>query len=495
MPPLTRDRLLAFAFAPADLLLALTPDFAIAWAAGAFPARFGCAAEAMVGRPVAALIAPEHHETLDAALHAVGHAGRVAPVAIRLADAAGSVVALSALALPGPEPALCLSLGPLPTPFPQPYPVAEADPSFRLNLESCLREGRPGALGLLQLPDDAPDPAVALSHLPGTLAVGRLAPGRFGVLAEPGHNLPDLIAAVETLIVAAGGEAGQVRGGTFSLDTGGLSSAQAVRALRLALRRFSAEGPAARGLSAGLAGLVAEAGAEAQAIRRVIAERRFRLALQPVVALSDRSVHHHEALLRPDPSVAGPRSTQEFVTIAEAVGLAEELDVAVVAAILASLTAAPDVPLAANISGLSLQSAAFRDRLLEMLRPHGGGALLVEFTETAEIDNLPEAAETLRQLHAAGVPVCLDDFGAGGAAFRYLRDLRADYVKIDGGFVQRAPRSAHDRAILRSMIDAAHGTGAAVIAEMIETEEQCRLMRALGVGYGQGWLFGRPRSA
>ena len=127
-----------------------------------------------------------------------------------------------------------------------------------------------------------------------------------------------------------------------------------------------------------------------------------------------------------------------------------------------------------------------------MLRPHGGGALLIEFTETAEIEDMDGAAETVRQLRAAGVPVCIDDFGAGGAAFRYLRELRADYVKLDGAFVQRAENSDRDRGIVQAMIEAARAVGAATIAEMIETEGQARLMRNLGVEYGQGWLFGRP---
>ena len=493
MPPLSRDRLLAFAFAPAELLAALGPDHAIAWAAGAYPARFGCPAEAMLGRPATDLLAPEYHETLDAALRTVARVGRVPPTAVRLADVARSRFALSALSLPGPEPTLCVSLGPLPLPAPPPASAAEADPGFRQALEARLRDGVSGTLSLLQLPDSAPDPAATLETLPGARAVSRLAPGRFGVLTEDGPDLPTLVAAVETLVAAAGGEPGQVRGDSIALDPAGLSAGQAVRAIRLALHRFSADGFASGGFGAGLAGLVAATGAEAEAVRRTITGGHFRLALQPVVALADRALHHYEALLRPDPAIAGPRGTQEFVTIAEAVGLAEMLDLAVLRAVLARLTERPDAPVAANISGLSLQNPDFRAALLALLRPHGGGALLIEFTETAEIDNLAEAAETLRQLRGAGVPVCLDDFGAGGAAFRYLRELRADFVKLDGGFVQRAAAGGRDRAILRSMIEAAQGSGAALIAEMVETEAQCALMRALGVTFGQGWLFGRPR--
>jgi EAL domain-containing protein (putative c-di-GMP-specific phosphodiesterase class I) len=104
------------------------------------------------------------------------------------------------------------------------------------------------------------------------------------------------------------------------------------------------------------------------------------------------------------------------------------------------------------------------------------------------------AAGAIAALRAEGVPVCLDDFGAGGAAFRYLREFGVDYVKIDGLYVRAAARSARERGFVASMVELAGAVGARVIAEMVETEEQARLMRELGVQYGQGWVFGRPGS-
>ena len=96
------------------------------------------------------------------------------------------------------------------------------------------------------------------------------------------------------------------------------------------------------------------------------------------------------------------------------------------------------------------------------------------------------------QLRAAGVPVCIDDFGAGNAAFRYLRDFVVDFVKIDGSYVQGAVRSAQERSFVAAMVQLARSVGARVVAEMIETEAQATLMGELQVEFGQGWLFGRP---
>ena len=118
--------------------------------------------------------------------------------------------------------------------------------------------------------------------------------------------------------------------------------------------------------------------------------------------------------------------------------------------------------------------------------------LIVELTETAEIDDVAGAATTIRQLRAAGVPVCIDDFGAGNAAFRYLRDFAVDFVKIDGSYVQGAMRSAQERGFVASMVQLARSVGARVVAEMIETEAQATLMARVAGGFRPGLAVRRP---
>jgi EAL domain-containing protein (putative c-di-GMP-specific phosphodiesterase class I) len=273
---------------------------------------------------------------------------------------------------------------------------------------------------------------------------------------------------------------------------------QTTRALRHALASFARDGQAAldrAGFADGLAGFVAEAYARAVWLRRAIAERRFRMAFQPIVALHDRAPHHWEALLRPDPDDTSPVSgPQDFVTYAETAGLSEELDWAVLAAVCGAARTARGTRIAANLSGLTLQSALFRDRLLALLdaEPLLAHRLVIEITETAEIEDEAEAVRTVEALRARGLPLCIDDFGAGAAAFRYLRAFRVDYVKIDGLYVANAARSDQDRGIVAGMVDLARTVGAKVVAERIEIEAEAALMQELGVEYGQGWLFGRP---
>ena len=175
-------------------------------------------------------------------------------------------------------------------------------------------------------------------------------------------------------------------------------------------------------------------------------------------------------------------------------GLTEELDWAVVSAVCEAAGAAGGTRVACNLSGLSLQSPKFREEMRKLLEKTPGMAdrLVVEITETAEIEQEDEAIQMIALLREHNIPVCLDDFGAGAAAFRYLRAFRVDYVKVDGIYVANALHSERDRGFIAAMVDLARTVGAQVVAERIETEAEAALMLELGVRYGQGYLFGKP---
>jgi EAL domain-containing protein (putative c-di-GMP-specific phosphodiesterase class I) len=179
-------------------------------------------------------------------------------------------------------------------------------------------------------------------------------------------------------------------------------------------------------------------------------------------------------------------------------GLSVELDLAVADSALHALRrtgAATQV--AVNASGLSLQDPAFRTGMAELLARHPAAAaqrLLLELTETAEIEDEAAAVAACDALRAAGLRICVDDFGTGAAGMRYLRAFRPDLVKLEGRFVSAATgaNGASDRAFAAALVDLARATGAEVVSERIETETEAAAVCALGVRFGQGWLFGRP---
>jgi EAL domain-containing protein (putative c-di-GMP-specific phosphodiesterase class I) len=378
--------------------------------------------------------------------------------------------------------------------------------------EEILRTGEPGGpVGFLELKGPAgrfvPASEVnreiqaELNKQAGEGAVAtELAAGRYGVLpGQTPFDLPSLTSAVAEILKDRGVKDVSVGAMAVGLEAQGLSQVQATRALRFALSAFARGGNDAlekAGFDGGLAGFLDSASQRAMMLRRNIAERRFRMAFQPIVALADRKPHHYEALIRPlqadDTTMAHPG---EFVALAEAVGLTEELDWAVLKAVWEAAANAGGTRVACNLSGLSLQSPKFRADMKELLGNTPGMAerLVVEITETAEIEDEDEAARMIALLREHSIPVCLDDFGAGAAAFRYLRAFKVDYVKVDGIYVANALQSERDRGFIAAMVDLARTVGAQVVAERIETESEAALMLELGVRYGQGYLFGKPK--
>jgi len=195
----------------------------------------------------------------------------------------------------------------------------------------------------------------------------------------------------------------------------------------------------------------------------------------------------------------GERSPAELIRFAEGVGMIEELDLLVSQRALALLDARADTPglaLAVNLSGRSLASDAFVGALEALLKScTDRKRLLFEITETTALTDLQRADRIVQGLRQAGHKVCLDDFGAGAASFPYLQAFTIDFVKIDGAYVTRMLDNRRDHAILKAMVALCNDLGTATIAEMIETDAQAQRLATVGVGYGQGFLFGRPAPA
>jgi EAL domain-containing protein (putative c-di-GMP-specific phosphodiesterase class I) len=224
--------------------------------------------------------------------------------------------------------------------------------------------------------------------------------------------------------------------------------------------------------------------------RRAVAEAGLVLVFQPIVRLSDRGVHHYEVLARfPDGQKA-----HEVVGFGEEAGLIEEFDLAICRKALAVLAEAPGTMLAVNLSGRSVGSAAFRTALGSLLRRHRGllPRLMFELTETYAVERVEAAAEFVNGLKAYGSRICLDDFGAGAAAYHYLRHFAVDFVKIDGAFLRSALSRRRDRALIRSICGLCRELDTGVIGEMIEDETAAAAALALGIDFGQGRLFGAP---
>lgn len=117
--------------------------------------------------------------------------------------------------------------------------------------------------------------------------------------------------------------------------------------------------------------------------------------------------------------------------------------------------------------------------------------LVFETAERNRYADLDLAAAQLTKLRSSGVRLAIDDVGDGYASLRVATSFKPDVLKLAGELIASLP-STEAIAIIRAVVDLAHRTGAWVVAEQVETEEQARVLRSLEVDWGQGNLFGAP---
>ncbi len=229
-------------------------------------------------------------------------------------------------------------------------------------------------------------------------------------------------------------------------------------------------------------------------VRTALREDRIVFAFQPVVVAATGRVDHYECLLRmrmPDGRIV---SAGEFVPVIEQLGFIRLIDRYVLDKTLAELEAHPGVRLGFNISGLTAADRPWLRALISQVRhrPDLASRLIVEITETAALYDIEESARFVSALRHVGCHVALDDFGAGHTSLRYLQSLAVDTVKIDGSFVHNLAGSPDSQVFLRHLLGLAKGFGFHTVAEGVATAEDAAILQREGVGFLQGYYFGRP---
>lgn len=230
----------------------------------------------------------------------------------------------------------------------------------------------------------------------------------------------------------------------------------------------------------------------AERFRDAVMNGRLKAARQPIVSIHSGEVSHYEMLARFD----GEPSPVALIAAAEKSGQICHLDYVMVSAAARRLEASPDPAfrLAVNISGESLQRTDVIRELCAVISGHvfHRSRLILEVTESSQITDIESAARSVSLLRASGISVSLDDFGAGAASFGYLRDLDVDGLKFDGGFLCSPNRGARSFALMKHVARLCAELGIASVGEKVETEADRRVLADAGVGFAQGYLFGRP---
>ena len=507
-------RLLGFAFAAGDLLLEIDEYENVALALGAARSLLDQDERALIGRAWRTLIAPRDHALFEAVLAGLRNGARGGPVVAQLAGGRSAQISLRRLAANGDRVSCSLIAAPkgrvantidglfgqndfeeITAGLLDIARLTGAEMELAMVEMSGLTEAREGLsdADAAALDDKLAGALRAESH--GGSAAARLADDRFAVVRNREGDPAELAQRITRAIaLATGGSAVNAAAHAVPLEPRD-SASRMMRAVRYALEDFMREGlkdspPAslADAMNASVRRTLAQAGE----LGAAVSQRRFALHFQPVVDLATGEAHHHEVLVR----FENGGSPFSMIRLAEEFDLIEELDRAVVEQTIRRLRAERDtsIRMAVNISGRTITSEAFVHQVQTQLKnaPEAKGRLIFEVTESAAIDDLPRADRHIQALRAQDCLVCLDDFGAGSASLAYLQGLSLDIVKIDGRYVRELADSGRDGALVRHLVKLCAELKIRTVAEMVETVEIEEVVRAAGVDFAQGWLYGHP---
>ncbi len=149
---------------------------------------------------------------------------------------------------------------------------------------------------------------------------------------------------------------------------------------------------------------------------------------------------------------------------------------------------------AVNVSARNLETAGFVSEVVALLAEHDAAAsdVILEITETALAADPTALDEAVRELAALGIRVSVDDFGTGWSSLSQLRSLPVAEVKIDRSFVGGLDDHPQDRALVRSVVELAHGLSCRVAAEGVESQATADWLAEIGCDEAQGFLWSRP---
>lgn len=236
-------------------------------------------------------------------------------------------------------------------------------------------------------------------------------------------------------------------------------------------------------------------------LRHAIERDELTLHFQPKLNIDKGTIEGSEALVRWIHPEHGFTPPDQFIPLAEQMGLMEGLTEWVVRRAVQDCLAwnqdsayQAEISVAVNLSTLNLAEENFAQKMLAICHEYGLSSHLLHFeiTESVIMGNLEVALVCLNQLSDMGFQIHLDDFGTGYSSLAYIKRLPLNAVKIDRSFVMNISEDEQDVQIVQSVIELGHSLKLKLIAEGVENQQAVDLLKSLNCDTVQGYYYSRP---
>ena len=235
-------------------------------------------------------------------------------------------------------------------------------------------------------------------------------------------------------------------------------------------------------------------------VARALADGEMRVVYQPVLELATNRVVGAEALVRWERHghIVPPGDFLPYIEHNEAITQVDCWVLERASADLAAMVEEEAIPdgffVTVNAGAYTVSRSDYATRAAGIVEHHrlDPARLRIEVTESAAIRNLDRARRTIDDLREAGFQIYLDDFGAGNASIRYLREFGVDVVKLDRSYLMEVEHSAPARSLVMGFVQLTHGLGLQTVVEGVETHGQLEFLREIGCEMAQGYYIGMP---
>jgi EAL domain-containing protein (putative c-di-GMP-specific phosphodiesterase class I) len=234
-------------------------------------------------------------------------------------------------------------------------------------------------------------------------------------------------------------------------------------------------------------------------IRHALDRNEFELHYQPLVDLATGRIVRAEALLRWHNPELGQVSPEDFIPLAEEIGLITPIGEWVLrtacrqAMVWRAEGLCPE-RISVNVSSRQFRGLSLFDTVVGILEETGmpPTGLELEITENLLMADIPEVIDGLRRLDDLGISLSVDDFGTGYSSLSYLRRFPVSVLKIDKSFVRDVATDSDNAILVEAIITMGRSLKLEVVAEGVETGAQMGFLRKRGCDFAQGYYYSRP---
>lgn len=231
-------------------------------------------------------------------------------------------------------------------------------------------------------------------------------------------------------------------------------------------------------------------------IEDVINNNRLSLLIQSIQPSNRSSKTYSEVLVRFKTMENQLLPTAAFLAMAEKLDKITEIDRLIVETAITTIKHRhlQDQYFGINLSARSVHDDHFVIWLERRLLKDASLAskLVFEVSEFGMQQNLKTSKRFIDMLHRCGSRLTVEKFGTGITSFKFFRDLKPDFIKMDGSYTRQIDEDKNNQYFMRLMIDLAHRIGVAVLAESVESQEEKHTLESLFIDGTQGYYIGKP---